>query len=231
MDDRETVTVGGLSFAYRQTTRSDNDIPVLFLHGLGDNADTWDAVTASLPDRWSIALDLRGHGRSAWTPDYRLSDMAGDVAGFLDALGVPRVDLVGHSMGAMVAYLFASAQPDRVRRLVLEEPPAPEPASPPRDEGDRPEGDLGYDWAIQAPFSRQRNHPDPAWRDALPRITAPTLIMTGTESHLPADATRRMADRIPNSQQVSFRTGHLVHEELPAEFIEALTTYLAKPAG
>lgn len=224
----------GLPFAYRQTTPRAG-VPVLFLHGLGDNADTWAPIVDSLADTgladtWSIALDQRGHGDSPRLAGYELGTMVADVAGFLDALRVPRADLVGHSMGAMVSYLFATRHPERVRRLVLEEPPPPEPADPPRDEGPRPDRELGYDWAIQAPFSRQRNNPDPAWRDGLAGITAATLIMSGTESHLPADATRRMTERIPTCRQLSFAAGHEVHDAVPAEFTQALVAFLAEPA-
>jgi 3-oxoadipate enol-lactonase len=226
MEDRQFVDVSGRSFAYRQAG-SPAPIPVVMLHGLGSDADTWAPLVAALPDRWTIALDQRGHGQSPWFPDYQLPHMADDLAAVLNALDVATVDLVAHSMGAMVAYIFASRSPDRVRRLVLEEPGPPEPSSPRRVEGSRPEGELGYDWAFQAPFSRQRNYPDPAWSRDLVNITAPTLIMTGVDSHIPPDGAARMAERIPDCRCVSYPAGHEIHGDLSDEFIRDVVNFLS----
>ncbi|MFB7739250.1 alpha/beta fold hydrolase [Streptomyces sp. NPDC056112] len=55
--------------------------------------------------------------------------MRADVLWFLDALGLGHVDLIGHSMGGIVAYLLAQDHPQRVSRLVLEDVPVPVPGS------------------------------------------------------------------------------------------------------
>jgi pimeloyl-ACP methyl ester carboxylesterase len=137
-----------------------------------------------------------------------------------------KVDLVGHSMGAMVAYLLAQRAPEHVRCLVLAEPPPPLPASPPRHEGDRPAGELTYDWRFQAPFSRQRNRPEPSWWTQLSAITAPTLILAGRNGSYPIDGMTAMADRIPNCRLLFLDAGHQIHEDQPAEFIAALRNFL-----
>ena len=217
-------TGGPVRLAYRQVG---SGRPVVLLHGTGADAFTWDAVSG-WPESWRVlAFDLRGHGRSPWTTSYELPDLADDVIGMLDALDLPHVDLVGHSMGGMVAYLLAARAPERIRRLVLAEPPPPVPAVPPRDEGTRPDRELSYDWDFQAPFSRQRNDPDPSWWTGLDRITAPTLILAGTRGSFPVESVRAMAERIPDCRLEFLDAAHHLHEEQPTAFAAAVTGFLS----
>jgi esterase len=105
--------------------------PVLFLHGGCLTAHTWDLTCLALRnDYHCLALDQRGHGDSEWSPevDYRPHAMLRDLHGWLDALGVPPPVLVGQSMGALNALLYARAHPTRIAGLVLIDI-APEAAS------------------------------------------------------------------------------------------------------
>ncbi len=199
---------------------------VVLLHGTGADSTTWSAI-AGWPPTWRIlALDLRGHGRSPWAGSYELPDLGLDVVDRLDARGWRQVDLVGHSMGAVVAYLLAQRHPSRVRRLVLVEPPPPLPASPPREEGARPSRILDYDWGFQAPFSRQRNHPDPSWWRDLSAITAPTLILAGRDGSFALTDHEAMATRIPDCRLVRLDGGHNLHEDQPAGFLAEVGRFL-----
>ena len=95
-------------------------VPVLAVHGITATHRNWDLLAAALPGVRVIAPDLRGRGRSNGLPaPYGLIQHADDLAAALDALGVPRVLVVGHSMGAFVAVRFAARHPDRVAGLVL----------------------------------------------------------------------------------------------------------------
>lgn len=115
--------------------------PLILLHALGESAADWDTVAADLGTRWRVyAVDLRGHGRSGRPGRYSVELMRDDVWAFADELGLDRPVLVGHSLGAMVACLAAQRHPDRVARLVLEEPPPLLPADPPRAVPDPPDG-------------------------------------------------------------------------------------------
>jgi pimeloyl-ACP methyl ester carboxylesterase len=71
-----------------------------------------------------VAFDFRGHGRSEPAVDgsYSIADMADDVAAVVDALGLKRFVLVGHSMGGGAALIYAGRHPDRVAGLVLVDP-------------------------------------------------------------------------------------------------------------
>lgn len=97
------------------------DGPVLLaIHGITASHLAWQELAALLPDVRIVAPDLRGRGRSAaLPPPYGMAQHAADCAAVLDALGIGRAVVVGHSMGAFVATAFAAAHPTRVARLVL----------------------------------------------------------------------------------------------------------------
>ena len=96
--------------------------PVVFLHGGGLNAHTWDLVCASLkPERHCLALDQRGHGESEWSPemDYATESHAGDLDAFVGALGLERFVLIGMSLGGVNALAWAGRHSRRLAGLVL----------------------------------------------------------------------------------------------------------------
>lgn len=97
--------------------------PLLLLHGLGDEADTWRLVFPALAEpRRVLALDWPGFGRSelpAPVPAAAVPFFLGVLGELLEVLALPRLALAGHSMGAMLAQAFALEQPQRVSRLIL----------------------------------------------------------------------------------------------------------------
>jgi pimeloyl-ACP methyl ester carboxylesterase len=105
---------------------ADGGTPVVLHHGfIADAAVNWvrPGVVAALVAAGHpvVALDARGHGRSGKPRDpasYGEAVMARDLSALLDRLGEPQVDLVGYSMGAVVA-LIAASQERRIRRLVV----------------------------------------------------------------------------------------------------------------
>lgn len=95
---------------------------VFLVHGFADAAATWDEVAPVLArNARVIAPDLRGFGHGARAPRgsyYHFPDYVADLAGLVDALAPDEpIAIVGHSMGGVVATLFAGAFPDRVVRL------------------------------------------------------------------------------------------------------------------
>lgn len=95
---------------------------VLLLHGMGAHCGWWDPVVPLLPaGRRVVALDLRGHGDSAWVepPAYLLDDYAADVEAVRAALGWETFDLAAHSLGARVALRYAGGHGGRLRSLAL----------------------------------------------------------------------------------------------------------------
>lgn len=219
------MTVGGVRLAYEVAGPPDGE-PLVLLPALGESAGDWAPVRDALAgERRVYALDLRGHGRSERTAAYSLELMRDDVLGFLDALGLERVELAGHSMGGVVAYLAAQEQPHRVVRLVLEDvpPPLPREAAAPV----RPEGPLTFDWDMVLAVRRQLDRPDPLWLERLDRITAPTLVVAGgPTSHIAQDRLAELVRRIPDARMVTIPVGHLVHAAAPDEFTEAVAGFL-----
>jgi pimeloyl-ACP methyl ester carboxylesterase len=92
----------------------------IFLHGGALTAHTWDLACAALAPRIRcVALDLRGHGDSGWSDDYRIEASVGDVTALVDHLRTDRVHLVGMSLGGCVAGHAAVALGARVASLAF----------------------------------------------------------------------------------------------------------------
>ena len=98
-----------------------NGRPMVLLHGTGDNARTWDLIAPHLASHFRvISLDQRGHGKSGWAvpPTYRCEDYMLDLTTLIDHLGLESMILLGHSMGALHASLYAALHPARVAALI-----------------------------------------------------------------------------------------------------------------
>lgn len=98
---------------------------VLLLHGFGSSLHTWDTWATVLRERHRVLrIDLPGHGLSGpdATGDYGDARSLALLVALLDARGLSRVTLVGHSIGGRIAWRFAAEHPDRIERLVLVAP-------------------------------------------------------------------------------------------------------------
>lgn len=99
--------------------------PMLALHGWLDNAGSFAAIAPLLAkDRYVVAIDLRGHGRSSHLPAgawYHYVDYFDDLRATLDHFGWAQATLFGHSLGGTLASLFAAAYPERIETLLLVE--------------------------------------------------------------------------------------------------------------
>lgn len=95
--------------------------PILMIHGVGMRAEAWEPQIAALGRRWRvIAADMPGHGESDPLPEgAQLPDFVAWAARLVEVLGCGPVNLVGHSMGALIASGLAVERPDLVRRVAL----------------------------------------------------------------------------------------------------------------
>lgn len=96
--------------------------PVMILiHGGLDHARSWDWVARALRDDYHVyALDLRGHGNSAWAPGalYSVAEHVLDLSALADIVGGFPLHIIGHSLGAIVTLVYAGIYPDRVKKVV-----------------------------------------------------------------------------------------------------------------
>ncbi|MDQ6715289.1 MAG: alpha/beta hydrolase [Actinomycetota bacterium] len=228
MVEMRSVLVGGQPFGYRVAGEPRGGVPAVLLHATGETSQSWDGFMS----RWSevglaYGLDLRGHGRSVWSGPYGLEVFAADVLGFMDEVGLAEVDLVGHSLGGLVACLVAADAPGRVRRLVLEDVGVPHPREVVVVE--RPAGRLDFDWDLVGPVRAQIDDPDPQWPVRVGQIRADTLVVAGgPSSPVPQEHVAEMAARIPRGRLLTVGGGHMVHDARPDEFADAVMGHLGR---
>ncbi len=255
------VTVNGAAIHYaggapREAARGP---AVVFLHGAGGSHEQWRFQMRQVETRWhALAVDLPGHGDSQGDgcrtiPEYR--DFLRDL---LDALGVTRVVLVGHSMGGGIAQSFALSYPDRLAALVLVGTGARLRVHPDifaairRDVGEA--GRLLSGWAYSQEalpatvaqgaqaFARNRAAVlEGDFRacegcDLIHEISAirlPTLVLCGEEDRLtPVKYARFLQQQIPGAAlTVVPGAGHMVMLEKPLEFNRALVRFLETCLG
>lgn len=105
--------------------------PWLFLvHGNGDHARSWDWTARALRhDFHVVALDLRGHGDSQWSPDgaYSTAYHLLDLINLIEALKAEDVTIVAHSFGGALGVRYAALYPERVRKLAIVDGLGPAP--------------------------------------------------------------------------------------------------------
>lgn len=222
---RKVVGRSGVGLAYHLAGNPDAP-PMVFLHALGEQASSWDAVLPTFEPLFHVAaFDLRGHGASDWPGKYSFELMRDDVLDAVDKLNMWQIVLVGHSMGGAVAYLVAQEAPGLVTRLIVEDVPPPYP----RDTviPQRPPGPLPFDWPVIPAIIEQVNDPSMKWWKGLPDIAVPTLLIAGgPASHIPQDKLVDVARAIPDCTLVTIPVGHNVHAETPAAFAEAVLGWL-----
>ncbi len=241
-----SAAVNGITLRYATVAPTVEDgAPVVLLHGGLANADYWGNQVAALRSRHRVILvDSRGHGRS--TRDarpYGYDLMADDVVALLDALGVPRADIVGWSDGAILGLDLAMRHPERVRRVFAF-------AANTRTAGVKPDTETNPTFAAfiaraggeyarlsatpgeyQA-FVAQISHmwaSEPNWSDGdLRRITAPVLIADGDHDEAIVRAhTESIAAAIPGAGLLILpNASHFAFLQDPALFNAAMLGFL-----
>lgn len=117
----QTITAGGVSFAYREMGKHNGGTPVVFLVHLAAVLDNWDprVMDGIAAKHHIIAFDNRGIGASSGSPSNSMEQMADDAVTFIKAMGLKQVDLLGFSMGGMVAQEIVLKEPRIVRKMII----------------------------------------------------------------------------------------------------------------
>ena len=116
------VTVNGLRLHYLDWGGTGR--PLILVHGLDRHAHTFDHVAPHFRLRFGvIAVDMRGHGESAWDPDarYMVEDYVRDMEGLVDQLKLSDIVIWGNSTGGRVAQVYAGLHPERVSHMISED--------------------------------------------------------------------------------------------------------------
>lgn len=117
----KTLTANGINIHYLEWG-AENAPPLVLLHGLRGHARVWEDVAEALCGDYHVyALDQRGRGDTDHAPggDYSTDAFLADLAGFVDAIGLDKFILFGHSMGGRNSMAFAGQYPERLERLCI----------------------------------------------------------------------------------------------------------------
>jgi len=119
--------------------------PLILVHGGLDHARSWDWVARELRNDYHVyAIDLRGHGNSAWAPGaaYSIAEHVLDLSALADIINGFPVTIIGHSLGGMLTLVYAGIYPDRVKKIVAIEGLGP----PPGHRVHRPASERMREW-------------------------------------------------------------------------------------
>jgi pimeloyl-ACP methyl ester carboxylesterase len=115
-----TVSAGGVDFAYRELGPT-TGVPVVFVTHLAAVLDNWDprVIDGIATKHRVIMFDNRGVGAITGSTPNTIQAMAKDAVTFVRALGLKKVDLLGFSMGGMIAQVIAQSEPQLVRKMII----------------------------------------------------------------------------------------------------------------
>ena len=228
-------------------------IDVLFVHGAGGTHRNWGHQVQGLASANTYALDLPGHGRSGGEGRDSISDYSDVILRFLDALGIERAILVGHSMGGGIAQWTALHAPERLMGIGLVGTGARLRVLPAILDGLETDFEKTVDLILNYSFGSQAdqdlveggraeflaNQPAILRGDfvacnrfdvmtCLGDINLPATVVVGDQDRLtPPKYARYLADHLPDSQlTVVENAGHMVMLEQPGSVTQALQRFV-----
>ncbi len=208
------VTANGIKQHYRLSGEGSRTI--VFVHGIGSRLETWETTTPQFPGFRHLTYDVRGMGESGSEPGpVSLETWARDLDALMEALGIEKAIVAGHSMGGAITQRFAIDFPHRVEGIIL------------FATSSRVGGPLAAGWLKRAEeFEAAGNLPMAETNRAVARyrmdeglkkVTVPALILVGdADTQTPAGGSVIMYRCIPNAElEIYPGIGHSIYKDEP----------------
>jgi pimeloyl-ACP methyl ester carboxylesterase len=205
--------------------------PIVFIHGLGMSAASWEACMDALADRFTVvAIDLLGHGDSPvpedaaeYTRDRALDDIDEVLTELLADIDTPAV-LVGHSLGGYLALAFAATRPDTARGVVVINtgPGYRDPVK--REEWNERSKRNAHRFGVPEQVTTLNLQEDSVVMDRLAEMPTPTLVLAGSDDRPEyTGAGEYLVRKMPDARLVVVEGGgHSMHEDSHAGEVAGL---------
>ena len=214
--------------------------PFILLHGNGENGSYFKHQTEHFRNKYRvIAIDTRGHGKSPrGTAPFTIEQFSCDLYDFMVSYQIANAVILGFSDGANIAMEFAMKHPDMVKTLILNggnlnAKGVKRTTQIPIEIGYR----IAKRFAARSPEAKANaellglmvNDPniDPC---ELSKITAPTLVICGTNDMIKKSHTKEIAANIPNARMTTIRGDHFIANKRPEEFNREVEKFLKELA-
>jgi N-formylmaleamate deformylase len=169
---QEDIPINNSYLHYWRTGHGEKE-PIILVHGFSDNGLCWTPVARELEKKYDVIMpDMRSHGLSARISAEEPVDMASDLVKLIQSLGLSRPIIIGHSMGAMIAFQVGIQYPNLVKAIILEDPAW----FMPQQGVDNKSGEAMMAWARKLPSQsideletmNRKDHP--TWTDEMIRL-------------------------------------------------------------
>lgn len=212
--------------------------PLILLHGNGEDSSIFDKFGDKFAKKYRvIAIDTRGHGESPMGDDpFSLYQFADDLEEFMDMNSIEKANILGFSDGGNIAMIFASQHPERVKKLIA------------NGANSKPSGMktgihlvmwiMYFIYSVLGVFSQKFTYKKLLFslmlfepkltKEDLESITAPTLVLIGTDDLIKEKESRYLASTIPNAELCFVLGGHMILKENLKDYSFAVEKFLEK---
>lgn len=212
--------------------------PLILLHGNGEDHTIFDNVAKHFAKQYHvIAIDTRGHGKSPLGDEpFSLYQFAEDLNEFMNEQKIEKANILGFSDGGNIALIFASEYPEKVIKLIAN-------GANTKPSGIKPLVHLAMLfrymlYSVAAAFSGKFEikkalyyimlHEPHITKEELEQITAPTLVLVGTEDLIRESESKYIKKSIPNSEIVFVLGNHFIVKNNTKDYIFAVEKFLDK---